>query len=187
MKLFRIFKKEKSIYRKLLESEFQIEAMKELNISQGEYEYKILMGEEIKKISTREINKAVDDYYKDDKKAVIEFNEFFKKNKALEAERPFLKYLLQKIEFNEDRLVGLSILLMRDSLEEESVKFGMLLTKYYNLKNVKRAYEIFLNLSKHPAFIYYAIDILKNIDYGIIDDLYENMYGYGKKIIEESW
>lgn len=74
---------------------------------------------------------------------------------------------------------------MRDSKNEESVKFGMLLTKYYNLTEVRRAYEIFLNLLKHPAFIYYGLDVLKNIDYGIIDDLYENMTDIGKEIVEE--
>ena len=82
-------------------------------------------------------------------------------------------------------MIGLSILLMRDSKNEESVKFGMLLTKYYNLIEVRKAYEIFLNLLKHPAFIYYGLDVLKNIDYGIIDDLYENMTDIGKEIVEE--
>lgn len=82
-------------------------------------------------------------------------------------------------------MVGLSILLMRDSNVEECVKFGILLTKYYNLVEVKKAYEIFLNLLKCPCFIYYGIDVLKNIDYGIIDDLYEETTDIGKKIIEE--
>ena len=74
---------------------------------------------------------------------------------------------------------------MRDSRNEECVKFGMLMTKYYNLREVRRAYEIFLNLLKHPAFIYYGIDVLKDIDYGIIDDLYEGMTEIGREIIEE--
>ena len=61
----------------------------------------------------------------------------------------------------------------------------MLMTKYYNLREVTRAYEMFLNLLKHPAFIYYGIDVLKDIDYGIIDDLYEGMTKIGREIIEE--
>ena len=60
------------------------------------------------------------------------------------------------------------------------------MTKYYNLREVTRAYEIFLNLLKHPAFIYYGIDVLKDIDYGIIDDLYEGMTEIGKEIREEN-
>ena len=59
------------------------------------------------------------------------------------------------------------------------------MTKYYNLREVTRAYEIFLNLLKHPAFIFYGIDVLKDIDYGIIDDLYEGMTKIGREIIEE--
>lgn len=189
MKIFDLFKKKKSIYRILLENNFDLDRifeLKDLNLSDGSYELSILKGErELLHVKTKEINKAVDDYYLRDKKAINEFEEFFKNNKALESERNFLTYLLQKIEFDESKLIGLSILLMRDSRNEECVKFGMLMTKYYNLREVKRAYEIFLNLLKHPAFIYYGIDVLKDIDYGIIDDLYENMTEIGKEIIEE--
>lgn len=189
MKIFDVFKKKKSIYRILLENNFDLNKLsevKDFNLSDGSYELSILKGEEqLTHVNTKEINKAVDDYYLRDNKAIDEFENFFKNNKALEAERNFLTYLLQKIEFDESILIGLSILLMRDSKNEESVKFGMLLTKYYNLTEVRRAYEIFLNLLKHPAFIYYGLDVLKNIDYGIIDDLYENMTDIGKEIVEE--
>lgn len=189
MKIFDVFKKKKSIYRILSENNFDLNKLsevKDLNLSDGSYELSILKGEKkLTHVNTKEINKAVDDYYFRDNKALDEFEDFFKNNKALEAERNFLTYLLQKIEFDESILIGLSILLMRDSKYEESVKFGMLLTKYYNLIEVRKAYEIFLNLLKLPAFIYYGLDVLKNIDYGIIDDLYENMTDIGKEIVEE--
>ncbi len=189
MRIFDVFKKKKSIYRILSENNFDLNKLsevKDLSLSDGSYELSILKGEkQLTHVNTKEINKAVDDYYLRDNRALDEFEDFFKNNKALEAERNFLTYLLQKIEFDESILIGLSILLMRDSKNEESVKFGMLLTKYYNLIEVRKAYEIFLNLLKHPAFIYYGLDVLKNIDYGIIDDLYENMTDIGKEIVEE--
>ncbi|MFR9277077.1 MAG: hypothetical protein ACLVK5_03030 [Peptoniphilus senegalensis] len=189
MKLFKRFKKEKSIYKVLWESNFDLEKLKEIkdfHLSDGSYELSLAKGEiKLNHINTREINKAVDDYYLRDSQAIDEFEKFFKDNRAVEAERNFLTFLLQKIEFDESKLVGLSILLMRDSKVEECVKFGVLLTKYYNLKEVRRAYEIFLNLLRHPAFIYYGIDILKNIDYGIIDDLHDKTTEIGKEIIEE--
>lgn len=189
MGLLDIFKKKKSIYKILLENNFDLERLSEiedLDLSSGSYELSILKGEEkINHINTRDLNKALDDYYLRDNRAIEEFEEFFKDKKAIEAERNFLTFLLQKIEFDESKLIGLSILLMRDSRNEECVKFGMLMTKYYNLREVTRAYEIFLNLLKHPAFIYYGIDVLKDIDYGIIDDFYEGMTEIGKDIIEE--
>ena len=189
MGLFDIFRKKKSIYKILLENNFDLKKianLKDFKLSDGSYELSILRGDkEIDHIKTRELNKALDDYYLRDAKAIEEFEDFFKDKRALEAERNFLTFLLQKIEFDESRLIGLSILLMRDSRNEECVKFGMLMTKYYNLREVRRAYEIFLNLLKHPAFIYYGIDVLKDIDYGIIDDLYEGMTEIGKEIIEE--
>lgn len=189
MRLFDIFKKKKSIYTIILENNFDLEKLSEIkgiDLSNGSYELSILKGDkEINHINTRDLNKALDDYYLRDNEAIEEFEEFFKDKKALEAERNFLTFLLQKIEFDESKLIGLSILLMRDSRNEECVKFGMLMTKYYNLREVARAYEIFLNLLKHPAFIYYGIDVLKDIDYGIIDELYESMTKIGKEIIEE--
>ena len=189
MGIFDIFKKKKSIYKILLENNFDLEKtsnLKNLELSDGSYELSLLNGDEtLNHIKTRELNKALDDYYLRDAKAIEEFEDFFKDKRALEAERNFLTFLLQKIEFDESKLIGLSILLMRDSRNEECVKFGMLMTKYYNLREVRRAYEIFLNLLKHPAFIYYGIDVLKDIDYGIIDDLYEGMTEIGREIIEE--
>ena len=189
MGIFDIFKKKKSIYKILLENKFDLEKIneiKDLGLSDGSYELSLLNGDEtLNHIKTRELNKALDDYYLRDAKAIEEFEDFFKDKRALEAERIFLTFLLQKIEFDESKLIGLSILLMRDSRNEECVKFGMLMTKYYNLREVRRAYEIFLNLLKHPAFIYYGIDVLKDIDYGIIDDLYEGMTEIGREIIEE--
>ena len=189
MGIFDIFKKKKSIYKILLENNFDLEKIneiKDLGLSDGSYELSLLNGDEtLNHIKTRELNKALDDYYLRDAKAIEEFEEFFKDKRALEAERNFLTFLLQKIEFDESKLIGLSIILMRDSINEECVKFGMLMTKYYNLREVRRSYEIFLNLLKHPAFIYYGIDVLKDIDYGIIDDLYEGMTEIGREIIEE--
>lgn len=161
------------------------EDIKKLNLSDGSYELKVIENDDIKHISTKEINKAVDDYYLREKEAIEEFESFFRENKALEAERNFLTFLLQKIEFDESKLVGLSILLMRDSSVEECVKFGMLLTKYYNLGEVRRAKEIFMNLLNHPAFVYYGIDFVKEIDYAILDDLHAKGTEISKKIIEE--
>ncbi|MDO5715775.1 MAG: hypothetical protein Q4P25_04290 [Tissierellia bacterium] len=162
------------------------EQLKQLNIGDGQLEYDYLLGKRsLQTIGTKGLNQAVDDYYINKKDAVDQMEEFFKKHYALEAERPFLNHLLQKIEFREDRLIGLSILLMRDGTEVESVKFGMLLTKYYDISSVPRALEILKNLCLHPAFVYYGLDILKNIDYGIIDEIHEKSYGLGKKIIEE--
>ena len=162
-----------SIYRKILETNFDIEALKNLNLSDGSYEYNIITKKEsIKSISTRQLNNALDDFYGRQNSALEEFDDFFRKNRALEAQRPFLVNLMQKIEFSEDKLLGLSILLMRDSTVEESVKFGMLLSKYYDLRNYNKVEIIFKNLMKHPSFMYYGLEYLMSVDYGQIDDLY---------------
>ncbi len=187
MRIFNVFNRKKvSIYRKILETNFDIEALKNLNLSDGSYEYNIITKKEsIKSISTRQLNNALDDFYGRQNSALEEFDDFFRKNRALEAQRPFLVNLMQKIEFSEDKLLGLSILLMRDSTVEESVKFGMLLSKYYDLRNYSKVEIIFKNLMKHPSFMYYGLEYLMSVDYGQIDDLYDKTFFYGKKIIEE--
>ena len=66
MGIFDIFKKKKSIYKILLENNFDLEKtsnLKNLELSDGSYELSILKGEEkINHIKTRELNKALDDY-----------------------------------------------------------------------------------------------------------------------------
>lgn len=82
MGLFEIFKKKKSIYNILLENNFDLTNLSEindLNLTDGSYELRVLKGEEkINHIKTRELNKALDDYYLRDSKAIEEFEEFLK-------------------------------------------------------------------------------------------------------------
>ena len=74
MGLFDIFKKKKSIYKILLENNFDLVGLSEiknLNLSDGSYELRVLKREEkINNIKTRELNKALDDYYLRDSKAI---------------------------------------------------------------------------------------------------------------------
>lgn len=187
MKLFNFKnKRQGSIYKDIIRTNFDRERLKALKLSDGEYEYRIVCGKEkINSISTRPINNALDNFYANEKSSLKEFDDFFKSNRALEAENPFLTNLLQKIEFSEDRLLGLSILLMRDSQIEESVKFGMLLSKYYDLRNYNKVEKIFIDLMSHPTFVYYGLDYLMTVDYSIIDEIYENSFYFAKQIIEE--
>lgn len=187
MKLFNFKNKSQgSIYKDIIRTNFDIDKLKALKLSDGEYEYRIVSGKEkINSISTRPINNALDNFYANEKSSLKEFDDFFKSNRALEAENPFLTNLLQKIEFSEDRLLGLSILLMRDSQIEESVKFGMLLSKYYDLRNYNKVEKIFIDLMSHPAFVYYGLDYLMTVDYSIIDEIYKNSFYFAKQIIEE--
>lgn len=184
-KLFKGRKSKVSVYQKWIVQRRQ-NRKEETEYGDGQWEYEFLLsGEQIKFVSTMELNAAVDAYYANCKDSVEQMEKFFQSHRAIFAEQPFFANLLQKIEFQEDRLVGLSILLMRDSREIEAVKFGMLLTKYYNLTAVPRALDMLIELCYHPAFVYYGLDVLTTIDYGIIDDIYKESFGYGKQIIEE--
>lgn len=184
-KLFQKKRKKRSIYRIWISGKNDKE-QNDFGFGDGAWEYEYLLnGEKPFFEDTHQLNDAVDQFYFQNQDSLKAVEEFFKAHRALKSEASFLSHLLQKIEFEEDRLVGLSILLMRDGEEVETVKFGMLLTKYYNLSAVPRALEILIQLCYHPAFVYYGLDVLKMIDYGILDEIHQKSFGFGKKIIEE--
>ncbi len=100
MKLFKRFKKEKSIYKVLWENNFDLEKLKEIkdfSLSDGSYELSLAKGEiKLNHINTREINKAVDDYYLRESKAIDEFEKFFRDHRAVEAGKKFFDIFATK-------------------------------------------------------------------------------------------
>lgn len=112
---------------------------------------------------TEELLKAVMDYYERDKESIAEFTEYFRYHIAENIWDEFSARLFSLEEFKEDRLVGLSILLMRDTNSIECIKFGMLLTQLYILDNVPAAFKIIADLAVLDEFYDLGIKILKNV------------------------
>ncbi len=158
-----------------------------LSENSGEYELKMIRGEKINRTSSPEINGAIDAYYDRNSKSIEEISRYFKDHRALEVERNIISYLSSQIYFDEQRLLGLSILLMRDSTVVEAVKFGILLSEYYPLVNAKGAIEIIVNLSKHSEYTYYGVRVLKNLpEYEkYLEEIEAQSFGIGKEIIGE--
>ena len=186
--MFKFLKKlkRKSIYGEFLDAKKEGKLNEFLDIQNpGEYELNYMRNPGAK-VSTFDLNKALMDFYNRERESIAEAEEFFKTNRAIESIDNFAAFLYGQDNFQEDRLPGLSILLMRDSKEIEAVKFGILLAEYYNLENYYRALEIIRNLGEHPEFTYYSVRVLKNINDGdrYVEEIYENTFGMGKKIIE---
>lgn len=79
MKILKRFRKKKSIYKVLIENNFNLNESSEIKLSDGSYELSIAKGNlKINYINTKEINKAVDDYYVNKKEAIDEFEKFLK-------------------------------------------------------------------------------------------------------------
>lgn len=112
---------------------------------------------------TEKLLEAVLDYYKKDKESIEEFTEYFKTHKAENIWNSFVSRIASLEEFKEDKLVGLSILLMRDTKSVESIKFGMMLTELYILNNVSAAFKIIADLSVLDEFYELGIKVLKNV------------------------
>lgn len=188
-------RKYKSIYDRIIDLESKnlldenslIEYYSDKEYKAGTFEYNYLENKDIiKNKKTYDLNNAIDLFMKRDPSSIIMMTEYFEKNRALESIHGFESYLLSQDIFDEQRLLGLSILLMRDTNSIESVKFGILLTRYYQLKNAPAAIEIIKNLSIHPEFTYYGLDSLKVLDNyeKLYNEIVNNTFSYGKKIGE---
>ncbi|MBL7575442.1 hypothetical protein SAMN00017477_0947 [Peptoniphilus asaccharolyticus DSM 20463] len=112
---------------------------------------------------TEELLKAVMDYYERDKESIEEFTEYFKYHRAENIWNEFTSRLFSLEDFKEDKLVGLSILLMRDTKSIEAIKFGMLLTQLYILNNVSAAFKLIADLAVLDEFYELGIETLKSV------------------------
>lgn len=112
---------------------------------------------------TDELIRAVQEYYEKESGALKRITEYFKNHKANSIWNIFISRLVSIETFNEDKLVGLSILLMRDTQSVEAVKFGILLSELYNFNNVSAAIKIMAELASHDEFYEQAMNELKNL------------------------
>lgn len=173
--------------KNLLDEKVLVDFYSDKNYIPGSYEYDFLNNNvNIKNIKTYSLNKAIDLYYNKDSASIMMICDFFNKNTALEAIKSFENYIFSQDNFDEQKLLGLSILLMRDTNSFEAVKFGILLSKYYQLENAQAAVNIIKNLGIYPDFTFYSLSALKNLQN--YDKLYleieENTLGLGKEIGE---
>lgn len=164
--------KEKSIYERIIEAE-ENSNLSKLNIvsedfnedSRGNYEIKILDGEKTSRIDTAKLNEALLKFYKRDHSSVELICEYFKDKRAIEAFPEFESFIFSLEVFEEKKLAGLSILLMRDVTTVEAVKFGILLSYFYPLVNYPAAVKIITDLGIYPEFTYYSLSVLKQLNY----------------------
>lgn len=185
----------KSVYERLIyiktKSKLKEDSLKDYfdikNYESGRYELDILEGKEtVIDKPTFELNKGINLFYNGDISSIMLITEFLKKTKALESINGFESYIFSQDHFDESKLKGLSILLMRDTNSIETVKFGIIITKYYPLENVEGAIEIIKNLCIYPEFTYYALNALKTLkNYREIEkEISKDILGLGKEIEE---
>lgn len=186
-------RKYKSVYDRIIDLESKgtleenslVDYYKDKKYIAGSYEYDYLKDRiKIENKKTNDLNKAIGLYYKKDPASIVLICDFFNKNKAQESIHGFESYILSQDVFDEQKLLGLSILLMRDTNSIEAVKFGIILSRYYQLKNAEAAIKIIKDLGVHPEFTYYslsALKVLKNYN-EISKDIRENTIGLGKEI-----
>ncbi|MGO1581212.1 MAG: hypothetical protein ACTHWZ_07375 [Peptoniphilaceae bacterium] len=109
------------------------------------------------------LKEALLSYYNKDKNSLNKFVEYFKNHKAEEIFEKFEIFLFSMDVFYEQKLAGLSILLMRDTSSIEAIRFGILLGELYQLENVSGAIRIITDLGAREEFTYYSLRVLKNL------------------------
>lgn len=157
-----MFKKKKKtcIYEIILESE-KNNSLDELIF------YKVENADE----DIGDLIKAFEDFYDRDRQSIVEFDSYFTNHRADRIMDKFLNYLYNIEIFNEQKLVGLSILLMRNTQSQECVKFGIMLSQFYSLINVRGALKIIVDLAIHEEFSEYSFKAIKNLQiYPVLRD-----------------
>lgn len=159
----------------------------------GEYEYKILTGNiKVEQENTTELNLALDDYYLKKEDSLKKIDEFFKNHRALETMDGFQYHVFREDYFDENRLSGLATNLLRQARQVETVKFAILLSRYFDLSQKEALIELIYEYGTFPDFTYYSLLVLKPTDlyFAAMEYYKENTFSYGSKIVEkmeEKW
>lgn len=126
----------------------------------GQVELDHIMGvNPIERVNTNSLDGAILEFFGREPYAIEHLEAFFKKNRALSAIPSFENWLYGFDQMDQPML-GLSILLMRDSQVLEAVKFGIYLTRFTDLEGSPMVKKIVMDLGKESAFSYYALDAL---------------------------
>ncbi|CDZ74422.1 Hypothetical protein ING2D1G_0228 [Peptoniphilus sp. ING2-D1G] len=158
--MFKKKRKDDTIYGTILESE-KSNSIDELIFDETENKDDDISG----------LIKAFEDFYDRNSESIEEFDKYFENHRADCVIDKFLNYLYNIEIFNEQKLVGLSILLMRNTHSVESVKFGIILSGFYPLINVRGALKIIVDLAIHEEFSEYSFKAIKTLQiYPVLRD-----------------
>lgn len=175
MRIFKKKKQEISIYNKLKNF-----------IDQEQKIYIIFEKVENKDKNIEGLEKAFFDFFSKDKKALTEFDTYFRDHEFEEIKDKFQNFLFSIENIEYQRFPGLSILLMRNSFCKETVKLGIYLCRFYPLENYRAAIKILADLALLEEFRKPSLEALKNL--GIFELVRDSIYRKIENIeIEEKY
>lgn len=168
-----------SIYEKIIREE--------INLGTAEYEKEVLNGRKVPRKSSKDLNTWILKFYERDYRSIEEICKFFENNRALEIIEEFERFIYSLEIFEEKKLSGLSILLMRDTETVEAIKFGILLANYYPLVNYEKAVRMIVDLGTCEEFTYYSLKTLKQLNYYEVvrDNILRRTTSKGREIGEK--
>lgn len=180
--MFGFKKKPKTIYGKILAGK-DLDQIEE----NGQMELDHLLGtKKVPSVNTNALDVAILEFFGREPWAIEHLENFFEKNKALSAIPSFENWLYSFDQMDQPML-GLSILLMRDSQVMEAVKFGIYLTRFTDLEGSPMVKDMVMKLGENSAFSYYSLDALLNSEKATLPfyELGQKLQGKGKLIYEE--
>ena len=121
---------------------------------------------------------ALDLFYEKDNTSINLFEEYFKTHIAINIWDRFISTIVRRQEFESDKLKGLSILLLKETKSVEAIKFGMLLSEFYDLINSREIINIIADFAILDEFNEIALKVLKRLE---IYELIKNHIDYFRR------
>lgn len=155
--MFELFKKEPET---ILEAFKANKLENNSDLAPGQLELEVLKGErQIERANTDQLDAAIIGYFAREWDSIGHIESYFKNRLAIEATHNF-EYWLYANDRMDRPMLGLSILLMRDSTVLEAVKFGIYLSKFYDIQSAPLAKRLILDYGVSPHFTYYSCKAL---------------------------
>lgn len=124
-------------------------------------------------------------YFSRETDSPAKIEEYFKTRRVLDVANHFRHWAYMGEGMVDPPFKGLSLYLMQQGREPETVKFGIFLGEFYDVVGTPAALRTIALLGKWPGFTHYAVDVLKYLPKGMpkIYEISKDTFGNGKKCI----
>lgn len=133
----------------------------------GDLEVAFVNGEYTpEKPDTDLLDSAILGYFAREYESPERIDNYFKTRRALDVYEHFKRWAYMGDDMPDPPFKGLSIYLMQNSMNPETVKFGILLGEFYDVIGTPAAVWTMELLGKWPAFTWYGIQVFKDLPKG---------------------
>ncbi len=181
-------KREKTLQEQFASIEGSLEGRIDLD-DDGEREWRVYGGEEPPAPEDVEVlDMAILSFLAREYESIEKIDDYFNTHTALSVENHFRHWAYEAFSGYDGvdaPYKGLCILLLEKAKHLETLKFAMLLARFFDVFSAPRARELITSYGRHPAMTYYAILVYGEIPrgQGELAEIGRTTYGRGKDFI----